>query len=330
MTGFRDPFVAPWPTLDRLLGRNPEDQSNYALLSGGIRDEGPCLFLYDVPKASEKSQSWKYLGKLLHSFGLNHTFSPKWASDSGVNWECGNFVHLTYQDANGLANAKSDEEKLFVIFGSEGIKEKEYVTKYHSQHPDAPRRVPRATNWLSGSLYQRPRSAGPLAGPEGQLGIDIKPSSAGVLDHGIAYAAATFEHPDGRTIMWAWLPEEDILPLENAKKGYTGCMGVPRELFVLTIPQITGTFQNLSKLEDISSLEIGEASDGVKTATTLGVSPLRELETLRLRTLCHLDTPLQLSSDPGVSKAHRLLDATHHLGNSKLAFVSLHMHRKWA
>ncbi|RKU40985.1 hypothetical protein DL546_001686 [Coniochaeta pulveracea] len=131
-----------------------------------------------------------------------------------------------------------------------------------------PSRTVRAQLWLSGRL------------DKGEEGVEFQPQHGGYLDHGPYYAANSFLDPrSGRRIVHGWMPEED-LPLDAAvKKGWNGSLALPREIFLLRIPKVTGTLR--SPLHQIYPFELKAEPDGSTTVLTLGVRLLRELVQLR-------------------------------------------------
>lgn len=230
VTGFRDPFLAPWPAMDRARGTHGR---LYGLNSGGIRGKGPRTFLYDVDP--EDLTSWTYLHPLLRSPPVG-----RWGGDLGVNLECTNFLTLR---SNHL-------EREVIVTGSEG---------------GAPRLrggEPHYTPWLMGTLGV----------DEGEA--DLRISAAGMIDWGTLYASNTFLH-EGRRILWGWLIEEDLPDNILAERGWTGCFGVPRELFLASYTGVTGTLTG--KVEDVGSFEALPSGEVV----TLGIRPLPELAHLR-------------------------------------------------
>ena len=130
VTGFRDPSVVPWPSMDRLLGRT-EGKGLYALISGGVQNlgktntpssdaspEGPRLFLYDLDPTD--LTQWRYLSTLGKTFPRNLT-PHRWTGDFGTNWECATVFPLRHT-ASGL-------ERDVCILGVEGGSLRKHVEK---------------------------------------------------------------------------------------------------------------------------------------------------------------------------------------------------------
>ena len=227
----------------------------YGLVSGGIHDQGPRTFLYEVDPFD--LSRWTYVSPLVTDMALGYRDS-KWSGDFGVNWECTNFFHVKGESAG---------EQLVMITGAEGGAEQPWVSEYHNDHAQAARRIPRYANWFFGTL-------GKLAGDQ----VRVMPEPAGLLDWGIYYAANSFLSPDGRRFLWGWLIEEDLKDDVLANKGWTGCMGVPREVFLQTTHGVHSAL--CSRPESIGCMET--RSTGVDSSvSTLGIRPIAEVSRLR-------------------------------------------------
>lgn len=265
VTGWRDPFVAAWPALDRTRGilekeketEKEKEKTLYGIVSGGIRGSGPALFLYAV--ASGDLSSWDYLGPLVH-FTEGSYRPTRWTGNYGVNWECGNF--LTLGDG-------ADEERHFVLVGSEGGVKPDTPL-------DAPLDAPLGSPygswllWMSGELTQT------------KDGPRLIPNVFGLLDHGLFYAASSYEHPiTKQRIIWGWLKEDTLALDRREAKGWAGFQALPRELFLLRLTDVTEALK--TPLDDIASLIVKPNAGTARTKTvyTLGVRPLPGLEGLR-------------------------------------------------
>ncbi|KAG4437401.1 hypothetical protein IFR05_007126 [Cadophora sp. M221] len=254
VTGFRDPFLAPWPALDKLLNRTQAQGQLYGLVSGGVAGSGPTAFLYDVHL--DDLTSWAYLGPLID---VEPRFQPskKWSGNYGANWECTNF--MTLQDGS--------VSRHFLIIGAEGNVERDHVKSYQLPGCLPPRTV-RAQLWMSGDIVRK------------EDGLRFQYQSGGYLDHGSYYAANSFFDPrSGRQIVHGWIPEEDI-PLDRAReKGWNGALAIPREVFLLTIPSVVRAIH--SPLSEICCVELESRPDGLNSLHTLGVRPIVEVESWR-------------------------------------------------
>ena len=263
VTGFRDPYVTELRLIpDAECAPSPKSGPVlYGLVSGGIQDVGPTVFLYEILRGNPEEE-WKCLGPLVD---LPARFQPssKWSGNYGVNWECANLVAL-----------RADSEvRQFLVLGSEGDVEKDHVSAYQrSATLSAPSRTVRAQLWISGRLITTP----------GGDGVRFQYEHGGYLDHGPYYAANSFtDTRTGRTIVYGWIPEEDLPSGAAVEKGWNGSLAVPREIFLLRIPRVVGALR--SALRDVSPFELRPEPDGSNTTTvlTLGVRPVAELEQLR-------------------------------------------------
>lgn len=282
VSGFRDPYLAKWPAMDAARGKE-EGGRLYGLISGGIKGVGPRTFLYEVDPAY--LTKWTYLHPLLR-VPENHYPAGRWGGDMGINLECTNFLTLTSDD---------EVERQVIVTGTEGGKARPNASGAGSS---APERVTRYGPWLMGNLEKA---------EDGE--IDLALTASGMVDWAELYAYNTFKHADGRTLMWGWLIEEDLTDAALQVKSWTGCMGVPREVFLATYHGVKGALS--SKLEDVGSFEILSTDpEGVHSVATLGIRPLRELASLQGAQLYHTaefeDDRLLVSSAPLACK----LDAT--------------------
>lgn len=252
VTGFRDPFLARWPAMDKARGSAPQ---LYGLISGGIHGQGPRTFMYTISPTD--LTTWEYLHPLVVDIPSNHTPAGRWGGDLGANWECTNFITLRADDGT---------DQTIIIAGAEGGLEQSHVAEYHKVNPGRARRTPRYANWFFGNLVEN--GTGP------RLGV----GAAGLLDWGLAYAANSFVAPDGRILLWSWLIEEDLDDTALAERGWTGCMGVPRELYLQSLNDVTGGLRSsLDEIKSINSHPVGSQ----RNITTLGIRPLSDLKCLR-------------------------------------------------
>lgn len=97
------------------------------------------------------------------------------------------------------------------------------------------------------------------------------PKRDGLLDHGAFYAPKSFLAPDGRRILWGWIPERRP-EAELSRAGWAGAMSLPRVL----------TIGNQGQLEMNPAPEV-EKLRGAQERTTLkpGASFRLTLPTLR-------------------------------------------------
>ncbi|KAF9891674.1 hypothetical protein FE257_003686 [Aspergillus nanangensis] len=250
VTGFRDPFLAEWPAMRRLHGQ----ECLYGLVAGGIEGHGPTAFLYSVPH--DTPSEWQYLCPLVD---MPARFQPsqKWSGNFGINWECVNFLTL---------NSKTDT-RMCLIIGAEGDIERDHI-KNCELGPHTPPRTIRSLLWMFGNLRMKGDS----------LRFDY--THGGYLDCGSLYAANSFvDCATQRNIMHAWIPEEDITASYAKAKGWNGALAIPREVFLLSIPNVARALRR--PLAEIESIESLLNRDGSSTIHTLGVRPVRELDRQR-------------------------------------------------
>ncbi|KAJ9659601.1 hypothetical protein H2198_003014 [Neophaeococcomyces mojaviensis] len=226
VTGFRDPFVAPWPALSK--ARNVSN-TMYAVVAGGVKDEGPGFFLYEV-EANDMTQ-WRYIGMLIKT-PVRWRPNKHWNGDAGVNWECPNFLTLHSNNA----------ERHFLLMGSEGGEDRGHILTQGIRQRQLPQRIPRWCMWMCGELQSD------------ITGVKFDPKFSGMLDHGCFYAASTFHDPKhDRKVLWGWIIEEDVTVERCRAKGWTGCLAIPREIFLLELSQVEDTVR--SHLKDVACLE---------------------------------------------------------------------------
>ncbi|KAM0550750.1 hypothetical protein ACHAPJ_008815 [Fusarium lateritium] len=250
VTGFRDPYVT-----ELSPANHTETAKLYGLISGGVQDSGPTSFLYEI--SQQNLESWKYLGPLV-DVPLRYQPSKKWSGNYGVNWECTNIVTLC---TDGVS-------RHFLIIGAEGDVEKEHVKNYKGA-PGVPSRTIRAQLWMLGHLTTNDEGV-----------IEFQYEHGGYLDNGPYYAANSFWDPLGnRRIVHGWIPEEDITADAARAKGWNGSLGIPREVFLLRIPNVRATCG--SELSDVYPFECITELDGSTTVLTLGIKPITEITGLR-------------------------------------------------
>lgn len=196
---WRDPYIAPWPLLDSLLGR--QTPGLYALIAGGIKDTTPTTFAYSI-NPTDLSQ-WTYIGTLA-DVGRNHKAAP-YGVDLGKNWEVANF--FTISDKLNPSSPSSSAE--YLLINVEGCTE------------PGPARAPVYIKLdLEATSMQKPDE------------IRLQPSHVGLLDHGCLYAASSFhDEQHDRRIMWGWITEDDLPQDYYNTQGWAGLISLPRELF---------------------------------------------------------------------------------------------------
>lgn len=296
VTGFRDPYVDNWPRIDEILGESP-NTSKYGVMSGGIANECATVFLYQI--SPQNLLDWKYIGSLIKA-QIGFRPSQKWTGDSGVNWECANFMTLTSRTGVG---------RDVLLMGSEGGHDRDHVLPTSASVSKTTtadlkgdemlsQRVPRWALWMSAVARNSSTSEHRL--------IEMDYKFGGIFDHGAAYAPNSFQdEATGKRIVWSWLIEEDT-PVEFCEdKGWTGCITLPRELFLFEIDHVVSGFK--SSIQDLACTFEAEASKHDRyTVRTLGIRPFEGLQKLRLGApsahidkLCKLVLPL---AEPGTQE----------------------------
>lgn len=251
VTGWRDPYVAPWANMAQALGGEYAEGKLFATISGGLVGRTPTVFVYAVD-ASDLSK-WEYLGPLM-DVGLNKCPSH-WSGDLGVNWEVTNF--MTLADGEGASQE-------FLILGAEGCK-----SIYRQQ---GSKRVPRAQLWVAGEIQSQ----------EGRTTADslMDYSYGGVFDHGLFYAANGFWDPETeQQVVIGWVTEDDLPVDLQIKQQWSGCLSLPRNAGLMTLHNVRQARK--SSLKSISSIQVEADAKGTSTVRTMRISPDRRLQKLR-------------------------------------------------
>ena len=255
VTGWRDPFCAPWPNMCKVLGLE-SNETLFGIISGGIRDITPTSFLYKVDP--NDLSDWRYIGPLTN-FGLN--FRPsRWSGDLGKNWEVTNFVTLS-----GEEDTKSGYD--FLIMGTEGCLQNITSESFEQHQSNAgPSRPSRGQLWMSGDLQKAESTGSPKMSYE----------FGGHLDHGCLYAANSFFDPRiQKQVVWGWITEEDLCEDLRHQQGWSGMLSMPRELHLQTIHNVASAL--VSDLAAITSVKLESQGDGTFTLQTLASEPYKPL-----------------------------------------------------
>jgi beta-fructofuranosidase len=248
VTGWRDPYVTEWPALDKARA---VPKSLYGMISGGVLKEGPALFLYTV-QPNDLSQ-WNYLGPLKLAFqGQSSSEQTRWSGNLGINWECGNVMTL----------GDNSKEYNFLLVGTEG-------GLRPGRNEDGGDPYGSWFVWMAGDITQG--ESGP------RMNVEIQ----GILDHGVFYAANSYQHPlTDMRVVWGWIKEDSLNLNRREAKGWAGFQALPREVFLYSLHNVTATLK--TQFEDISSLTVKqETGESTKTVYTLGIRPLPGTEALR-------------------------------------------------
>lgn len=274
VTGWRDPFVGVWPSMAEALGAD-SDNILFGIISGGIRDVTPTIFLYSID--ADDLTKWHYIGPLVN-LGLN--LSPsKWSGDMGKNWEVTNFI--TLRDATDLTVVRD-----FLVMGTEGCLPSATVPESSSQKLTSPSRPHRGQLWMSGSI----RNNQDLSARTSH--VEMNYQFGGRLDHGCLYAANSFfDTKTSKHIVWGWITEEDLCDELRHEQGWSGLLSLPREMRLQTMKNVISA--RVSCLDSITSIEIEPSANGTHTIRTLMTEPvtsviqkLRSKASVRRASLC--------------------------------------------
>lgn len=240
VTGFRDPFLQPWPAMDELL--EVSEPHYYAVYGSGIKGVGPRMPLWTAP-ASDLT-SWTFLGALWEPAD-NTTLGPVLSTGTyGFNFEVSGFFSLP--DSKGNLH-------YFVNMGTEGGN----VSFHESAH---------WALWNEGTVTRRSNGS-----------AQFTPIAGGAGDWGLSYALTSFnDTKNGRRVQWAWAPEDlvgDGGLFSASQQGFQGSLTFPRELFVHEVSNVVGD----SQIEESKNSVLVAGASGLYTAQTLGVKPLADI-----------------------------------------------------
>lgn len=263
VTGWRDPFVAPWRAMSELLSLDPEE-TLFGVVSGGIRDITPTTFLYAISR--QDVSLWKCIGPLV-DVGCNARLS-RWSGDLGKNWEVVNF--MTLKDEGDKAF-----ERHFLLMGTEGC----LPSSVGPSTGKGISRPERGQLWMSGAL--RRNEAISTASP-----VTMAPSAVGYIDHGCLYAANSFHDPISDTqIIWGWITEDDLCDELRHAQGWSGLLSLPRELRVQTLKHVICARANA--LHEITSIEVEQQEQAEFDGTSTKLWTIRTLASEPLERVVH-------------------------------------------
>jgi beta-fructofuranosidase len=257
--GWRDPFVSPWPAVDRLRGKPAG--SLYGIISGSLRRSSPTVFLYELDASDLRE--WKFLAPLTDMSSIKPS---RWTGDFGINWEVANFVPLC--DDNG-------QEHQFLIVGAEGVNPIGHRKQLREGRSGS------SQLWLSGTLGMS----------HGAPRLDF--TYGGILDHGCFYAGNSFFDPIIREqVIFGWIMEADIPESHYCQQGWAGVLSLPRILKVITLRNVCGTLA--TPLEQLANFSCQYERASCYSMHTLAALPDPRLERLRGQ---KISLPSQASSD---------------------------------
>lgn len=243
ITGFRDPFLQPWPAMDAILAQ--DEPHYYAVFGSGIKGVGPRMPLWSAP-ATNLTQ-WTFLGALWEPADNTSLGSVAATQTYGYNFEVSGAFDLP--DADGNLH-------YFVNFGAEGNN----VTDHEYSH---------SALWNAGAMNRRANGSAvftPLAG--------------GAADPGLLYALTSFnDTKNDRRILIGWAPEDIVGDggiFSANQQGFQGSLSLPRELFV---HQTSGVVNVNGSLTALGPNWLTQQPNGTFTAYTLGQRPVAEVVT---------------------------------------------------
>lgn len=254
--GWRDPKLFTSAELDRKFGV-PEGSlpTQYMSISGGERGKGGRLFLY----TSDDWVTWHFKGYLFKQAPDAPTTAHdgsgmEWIADSGLNFEVANTFSLS-DDSGDLHH--------FIVLGVEGGRQTSDRTQWSLDHGRVYWNL-----WFSGDFVRSDDGS-----------VSFKESNRGITDSGIGYGSYGFwDTKTGRRIMFSWLTE-DMVP---TRKEWAGVLSMPHEMFVATYYGVVDPENRLATLGPFMVSDGPKIRDlDTKVVRTLGIRPIREVETLR-------------------------------------------------
>lgn len=246
LTGFRDPFVEPWPEMDDILGY--DEPHYYSVFGSGIKGVGPRVPFWTAP--ADDLTDWTFLGALWEP-EANQTLGPILSTGTwGFNFEVSGFFSLP--DSKGNAH----------YFTQTGVEVPPGDIGFHpSNHWSL---------WNEGIVTRRENGS-----------AEFTPISGGGADWGNGYALTSFyDSKNSRRVQWAWSPEDlggDDGLFSATQQGFQGTLALPRELFVHERSNVVNSDNGTLTTNRVSVLT--QESRGNFTATTLGIRPLDDVVT---------------------------------------------------
>jgi beta-fructofuranosidase len=273
VTGWRDPYTFRCPSFDIERGLHP-GSTLYGIISGGIRDKSPTIFLYTIDQADPTH--WTFLSTLLEP-GLNFCPTALGGGDFGVNWEVANIA--TLQDSN-------DKEFTILIVGVEGCKLSETQATTDSSSP-----TPRATRSGRSQRYLCGTPKHTSSNDE----IKMTHEFSGVLDWGVFYAANSFFDPiSSQRVIFGWILEEDLSDEIRELQGWSGFISLPRAISMQTIEGVDVGCKDV--LDEVPGFSYEEDGRGRLTVSTICCRPVLQLQSLRWGNVVALESLAWFSS----------------------------------
>lgn len=296
VSGWRDPFIAPWPQVCQILGRDQET-TLFGLIAGGIPNVTPTAFLYAIDK--KDITKWEYIGPLFYE--TPNIRLSRWSGDLGKNWEVANFLTLMDEQDESV-------QRDLLFMGTEGCLASDEAQSVAAVTPAVgPTRPLRQQLWMSGDLV-------PTESDRPKSGVALKYTFGGHLDYGCMYAANSFYDPvSKKTLIWGWITEEDLCDELRAAQGWSGIISLPRELFLQTTHHVVGACA--SPLSSITSFETTQDKYGSFTMRTLATRPAQSVvNRLRLQATARHARPGPLA---GMQAATSLAFASGQVSNTR-------------
>lgn len=239
ITGWRDPFVEPWPEMDAILGQ--DEPHWYMVLGSGLKGEGGGgrIPFYSAPASN--LTDWTFLGALWEP-DQNETLGSLLETGTyGFNFEVSNFFSLTDED---------DDVHYYVLMGTEGGN--------LTWHPRAQWGL-----WNEGIVTRRENGS-----------AQFTPVSGGVIDSGLLYAVTSFnDTKNDRRVQWGWANDETNGIALN-QQGFQGSLAIPREMYVI---KTKGLINADGGLTTKGNTRVVEHRNGTFTGYTLGARPLPDV-----------------------------------------------------
>lgn len=295
VTGWRDPFVGYWESIDRCLHRKPRGFL-YGVLAGGIRHQSPTVFLYCIDP--QDLSRWNFIS-LLFTPGLNFKPSSR-LPDFGTNFEVTNFMSL--QDNLGRQHD-------VLIMGVEGALQDSAPRSARSRaainRPQRARRTAgHSQNWICGNIQS-------TTDAQGQTSVALKYRFGGCLDYGCFYAANSFYDPvPAQPIVQGWVMDVDLPSALTARQKWAGLLSLPRVVGMRCMPNVTRCSR--TDMKHLDWLHCFQGSDGTYEVTSLTSTPDPRLMKLRRSERRLVKTPCILDDNDETSEQHVLaLEARH-------------------
>jgi beta-fructofuranosidase len=252
VTGWRDPYTFHNPSLDIARGLSP-GSTLYGIISGGIRDVSPTIFLYTIDETDPTK--WTFLSTLLEP-GFNASPTAL-GGDLGVNWEVANIISLLDED--------DGKEHTVLVVGVEGCK---VATNTSTTKPRVARSA-RSQRWISGE---------PLSSPDSS--IKLSHEFSGILDWGLFYAANSFYDPiNNQRVVFGWILEEDLSAELRETQGWSGFISLPRTLGMQTIHHVDVGCKDI--LDTVPGFTYSADGEGSFKVGTICCQPVPQLQSLR-------------------------------------------------